>query len=43
MVDVFSYLEKARTSYNKGDFNEGLSHLEIILKDQNFVGTLYAI
>jgi tetratricopeptide (TPR) repeat protein len=41
MVDVSSYLEKAHESYDKGDFNEGLKHLEIILKDRNFFATLY--
>jgi tetratricopeptide (TPR) repeat protein len=41
MVDVSSYLEKASESYNKGDLNEDLKHLDIILKDQNFIVTLY--
>ena len=33
-------MEKARESYNKRDYNEGLSHLEVILKDRNFIATL---
>lgn len=41
MVDVSSYLEKAHESYDKGDFDEGLRHLDVILKDRNFIGTLY--
>ena len=34
-------MEKASESYNKGDLNEDLKHLDIILKDQNFIVTLY--
>jgi tetratricopeptide (TPR) repeat protein len=34
-------LEKVHKSYDKGDFDEGLRHLDVILKDRNFIGALY--
>lgn len=40
MVDVLSYLEKAYESYNKGDFNEGLRHLDVILKAAGIAKTI---
>ena len=41
MVDISSYLKKANESYKEGKYDEGLRHLETILKDQNFIATLF--
>jgi tetratricopeptide (TPR) repeat protein len=34
-------LEKAHESFDKGNYDEGSGHLDVILKDQNFIATLY--
>jgi tetratricopeptide (TPR) repeat protein len=41
MVNMFSYLQKAMNSYNKGDYNETLRLLEVVLQDPNYVGPMF--
>lgn len=40
-INVLYNLKKATESYSKGDYNEALRYLRIVLKDPNYVDTLY--